>query len=188
VRTTKVTACVRCGRPVGIAGREHCARCHYALAHRPIKNECPGCGKARKLEEATGKCVLCSRACVRCGGKIGRVGREICGLCRARDRRANAQQRCPRCGKPGRIRVATGWCGHCSHPGRPPSPDVACRACGLITHAEGDGLCLPCYTKSPHRIIVRAENLAAQLGDPHPWLSGSRTTSCPATTPPPPVR
>ena len=35
---------------------------------------------------------------------------------------------------------------------------------------EGDGLCFPCYTKSPHRITVRAGNLAAQLNDPPPWL------------------
>ena len=112
----------------------HCARCRYALAHRPARDQCPGCGQLRKLDEATGKCVLCSRACVRCGGKIGRVGRDICSLCLVEDRRAAAQQRCPRCGKPGRIREATGWCGHCSHPGRPPDPDHACRACGLVTH------------------------------------------------------
>jgi len=164
--------CVRCGRGVGIESREHCARCHYALAHRPVKNQCPGCGKAKELEAATGKCVLCSRACVRCGHKIGRVGREICGLCLAKDRRAAAWQPCPRCGKPGRIRDGTGWCGHCSCPGRPANPDAACRTCGHLTHIEGDGLCFPCYTKSPHRITVRAGNLAAQLGDPPAWLPG----------------
>jgi site-specific recombinase XerD len=164
--------CTRCGRTVGVEGREHCARCHYALAHRPVQHQCPGCGKVRKLEETTGKCVLCSRACARCGGKIGRVGREICSLCLVKARRASAQQPCPRCGKPGRIRIATGWCGHCSCPGRPPNPDTACRTCGQVTHVEGDGLCFPCYTKSPHRIIVRAENLAAQLADPPAWLSG----------------
>jgi site-specific recombinase XerD len=170
--TVKISDCARCGRPAGIAGREHCARCHYALAHRPVRSQCPGCGQLKKLQEATGKCVLCSRACIRCGQKIGRVGREICGLCLVKDRRAAARQPCPRCGKPGRIREGTGWCGHCSHPGRTPSPDAACRACGLITHLEGDGLCLPCYTKSPHRITLRAGNLAAQLSDSPPWLPG----------------
>ena len=170
--TVKISDCARCGRPVGIAGREHCARCHYALAHRPVRSQCPGCGQLRKLQEATGKCVLCSRACIRCGQKIGRAGREICGLCLVKDRRAAAQQPCPRCGKPGRIREGTGWCGHCSHPGRTPSPDAACRACGLITHLEGDGLCLPCYTRSPHRITLRAGNLAARLSDPPSWLPG----------------
>lgn len=170
--TVKISDCVRCGRPVGITGREHCARCHYALAHRPARNQCPGCGRVRKLEEATGKCVLCSRACIRCGQKIGRAGREYCSRCLVRDRRAAAQQPCPRCGKPGRIRAATGWCGHCSHPGRPPNPDDACRACGLVTHLAGDGLCRPCYIRSPHRIILRAGNLAARLSDPPPWLRG----------------
>jgi site-specific recombinase XerD len=170
--TVKISDCVRCGRPVGIAGREHCARCHYALAHRPARSQCPGCGQLRKLEEATGKCVLCSRACVRCGQKIGRAGREYCSPCLVKDRRAAARQPCPRCGKPGRIRAGTGWCGHCSHPGRTPRPDTACRACGLVTHLEGDGLCLPCYTRSPHRITLRAGNLAVQLSDPPSWLPG----------------
>jgi len=36
----------------------------------------------------------------------------------------------------------------------------------------GDGLCFPCYTKSPHRITVRAENLAAQLAERPGWLAG----------------
>lgn len=168
----KISECVRCGRPVGIAGREHCARCHYALAHRPARNQCPDCGQLRKLDEATGKCVLCSRTCVRCGGKVGRAGREICSLCLVRDRRASAQQPCPRCGQPGRIRAATGWCGHCSHPGRTPGPDTACRACGLVTRLAGDGLCRACYTRSPDRVTLRAGNLAAQLSDPPPWLPG----------------
>ena len=57
-------------------------------------------------------------------------------------------------------------------PAGTPSPDTACRACGLVTHLEGDGLCFPCYTRSPHRITVRAENLAARLSDPPPWLPG----------------
>jgi site-specific recombinase XerD len=169
--TVTISECLRCGRPAGIQGREHCARCHYAQAHRP-SNQCPGCGRPRELDEVTGKCVLCSRTCVRCGGKIGRIGRDSCSLCLAGDRRANARQPCPRCGKPGRIREATGWCGHCSRPGRPPSPDAACRVCGQVTHLEGDGLCFPCYTRSPHRITVRAENLAAELSDPPPWLPG----------------
>jgi site-specific recombinase XerD len=170
--TVKIGECVRCGRPVGIQGREHCARCHYALAHRPARNQCPGCSQPRKLDEVTGKCVLCSRTCVRCGRKTGRLGRDTCSLCLVKDRRAAAQQPCPRCGKPGRIREATGWCGHCSHPGRTPSPDAVCRACGLVTHLEGDGLCFPCYTRSPHRITIRAENLAARLSDPPRWLPG----------------
>ena len=164
--------CARCGRPVGIQGREHCARCHYVLSHRPDKHQCPGCGKDKTLDSATGRCALCSRTCARCGAKVGRAGRRLCGQCSRRERRAQAQQPCPRCGKPGRIRGDTGWCGHCSHPGRPPAPDAACRDCGAVTRLAGAGLCPRCYDKSPHRITVRACNLAASLGDPPAWLPG----------------
>jgi site-specific recombinase XerD len=170
--TATIGDCVRCGRPVGVAGREHCARCHYAMAHRPEKQPCPGCGLDKTLDSATGQCVLCSRACVRCGHKIGRTGRTLCGECSRRERRQQARQPCPRCGKPGRIRSDTGWCGHCSHPGRPPAPDAACRGCGTVTHLAGAGLCLRCYARSPHRISMRAGNLAASMSDPPPWLSG----------------
>jgi len=170
--TVRVSGCVRCGRPVGIAGREHCARCHYALTHRPGKHECPGCAKQKVLDAVTGRCALCSRTCVRCGHRIGRKGRDLCRTCRAKDRRAAVQQPCPRCGKPGRIRAETSWCGHCSHPGRPPAPDAPCRGCGTITHLTGAGLCPRCYDKSPHRIAIRAGNLAARLDDPPAWLPG----------------
>jgi hypothetical protein len=170
--TATISGCVRCGRPVGVAGREHCARCHYALAHRPVKEQCPGCYQQKTLDEATGRCALCSRTCVRCGHRVGRKGRELCGICLARVRRAAAWQPCPRCGKPGRIREQTGWCGHCSHPGRPPAPDAACGGCGSITHLTGAGLCPRCYDKSPHRVAVRAAGLAAALDTPPGWLPG----------------
>ncbi|MGH3283910.1 MAG: site-specific integrase [Streptosporangiaceae bacterium] len=169
--TGNARACVSCGRPVGIAGREHCARCHYAVTHRPVRQQCPDCGKQKALDEATGRCVLCSRTCIRCGGKIGRRGRELCGKCLVTDRRAAAWQTCPRCGKPGRIRAATGWCGHCSHPGRTPNPDAACSACGTLTRLAGAGLCARCYERSPHRVAVRAASLAASLDAAAPaWL------------------
>ena len=168
----KVSVCVRCGRPVGIEGREHCARCCYALAHRPAKNRCPGCGNDKVLDPATGRCVLCSRMCARCGAKVGRIGRQFCGECSRRERRAQAQQPCPRCGKPGRIRGDTGWCGPCSRPGRPPAPDAACSACGTITRLAGAGLCPRCYDKSAHRVAVRAGNLAASLDARPAWLPG----------------
>jgi len=167
-----MSSCVRCGRPVGIAGREHCARCHYALAHRPDKQECPGCGQHKTLDETTGRCVLCSRTCTRCGAKVGRVGRDLCGHCSRLQRRDQARQLCPRCGKPGRIREQTGWCGTCSRPGRPPAPDAACGGCGTVTHLAGAGLCRRCYDKSPHRIAVRADGVAASLDDPPSWLPG----------------
>lgn len=170
--TIRISDCVRCGRPVGVVGREHCARCTYALARRPGKRECPGCGRQRVIDDAAGRCVLCSRVCARCGAKVGRIGRELCGQCSRQERRARAWQPCPRCGKPGRIRDQTGWCGHCSHPGRPPAPDAACQACRTVTRLAGAGLCPRCYDKSPHRIAVRAANLAGSLDDPPDWLPG----------------
>ena len=170
--TVRISDCVRCGRPVGIAGREHCARCHYAIGHRPDKQPCPDCGQDKTLDPATGRCVLCSRTCDRCGRKIGRTGRILCGECSRRERRQQAQQPCPRCGKPGRIRADSGWCGHCSHPGRPPAPDAACHGCGTVTHLAGAGLCPRCYDRSPHRIAIRAANLAASLNAAPSWLPG----------------
>jgi site-specific recombinase XerC len=170
--TVRVSDCARCGRPVGIAGRAHCARCHYAIASRPDKQPCPDCGVDKNLDSATGRCVLCSRTCIRCGRKVGRTGRTLCGECSRRELRQQAQQPCPRCGKPGRIRSDTGWCGPCSRPGRPPAPDAPCRDCGTLTHLAGAGLCLRCYDKSPHRIAVRASNLAASLNAAPAWLPG----------------
>ena len=164
--------CARCGRPVGIKGRRHCARCHYALVHRPDKQECSGCGEQKVLGETTGMCVRCSRICARCGAKVGRIGRQLCGQCSKRERREQALAPCPRCGKPGQIRAGTGWCGPCSRPGRPRAPDTACSGCGTVTHLAGAGLCPRCYDKSPHRITVRAGNLAASLDDSPAWLPG----------------
>jgi site-specific recombinase XerC len=168
----RVSVCVRCRRPVGVPGREHCARCRYAIAHQPARQACPGCGKLKILDEATGMCVLCSRTCARCGAKVGRIGRQLCGQCARRERREQVLQPCPRCGKPGRIRGETGWCGPCSRPGRPPAPDAACSGCGTVTHLAGAGLCPRCYHRSPHRITVRASNLAASLTSPPDWLPG----------------
>lgn len=169
--TAPPAACARCGKPA-VKGREQCRRCHYVLARRPDTQQCPGCRKDKSLDPATGRCVLCSRTCERCGAKVGRIGRQLCGQCSQGDRRAQAQRPCPRCGKAGRIRASTGWCGHCSHPGRPPAPDAACRDCGTVTRPAGAGLCARCYDRSPHRITVRAGNLAARLDDPPAWLPG----------------
>jgi len=170
--TVAVSVCVRCGRPVGVAGREHCARCRYAIAHRPVRQACPGCGQQKVLDEATGRCVLCSRTCARCGAKAGRIDRQLCGQCSRRDRRKQDLQPCARCGKPGRIRAETGRCGPCSRPGRPRAPDEACSGCGTVTHLAGAGLCPHCYDRSPHRVAVRAANLAGALDVPPDWLPG----------------
>lgn len=168
----KLSDCVRCGRGVGVEGREHCARCHWQLAHQPVRQRCPRCHNQRVLRADTGRCARCSRACVSCGALVGRVDRALCRFCLRRIRRAQLQQRCPRCAKPGYLRQATGWCGPCSHPGRPANPDTACEDCGQVTRLVGAGLCRRCWERSPHRIQVRADNLAARLDEPPDWLAG----------------
>lgn len=70
------------------------------------------------------------------------------------------------------LRAGTGWCGSCSHPGRPPNPDAACIDCGTITRLTGGGRCHRCWNHSPHRIPVRAANVAAKLDDPPAWFDG----------------
>ena len=68
------------------------------------------------------------------------------------------------------MRPDTGWCGSCSRPGRPPNPDAACVNCGQVTRLYGAGRCRICWQRSPHRIAVRAANIAATLDDPPQWL------------------
>jgi len=55
---------------------------------------------------------------------------------------------------------------------RAPAPDAACRGCGTVTRLAGAGLCPRCYDRSPHRVTMRAGNLAARLDDPPAWLPG----------------
>lgn len=75
-----------------------------------------------------------------------------------------------RCGRPGIIRSATGWCGTCAR--RPPGPLPArpCSACGALACKQGDGLCRSCSTNSPTRPVAQAANLAANLDHPPEWL------------------
>lgn len=170
--TARLGDCERCGRPVGVTGRTHCARCHYSLAHRRATQTCPVCGKQRVLAPGSDRCARCSRTCSLCGAPVGRVGRTVCGTCARRARGARARQPCPRCGKPGYLRGPSQWCGPCSRPGRTPNPDAACRACGQVTRLAGAGLCRRCWEKSPHRITIRAEHLAETLEQPPEWLPG----------------
>ncbi|MGH3573999.1 MAG: hypothetical protein ACRDUW_19630 [Pseudonocardiaceae bacterium] len=97
--------------------------------------------------------------------------RDICGQCRRRAAREIEKATCPRCGKRGILRDSTGWCGPCSRPGRPPNPDAACVDCGQITRLTGARRCRRCWDRSPHRVLVRATNLAATLPHPPPWLA-----------------
>ncbi|WP_418163409.1 hypothetical protein [Rhodococcus opacus] len=66
----------------------------------------------------------------------------------------------------------TGYCGSCSRPGRPPNPDTTCVDCGRVTRLTGAGRCRPRWERSPHRITVRAANIAEALVDPPSWLGG----------------
>lgn len=79
--------------------------CRPSRSSRP--RPCPRCGLDKTLDPATSRCVLCSRTCARCGHKIGRTGRTLCGECSRRERRQQGWQPCPRCAKPGRIRSDT---------------------------------------------------------------------------------
>jgi hypothetical protein len=51
-----------------------------------------------------------------------------------------------------------------------PSPELLQAL--AVTHLAGAGLCPRCYTRSPHRITVRAGNLAASLNASPAWLPG----------------
>lgn len=157
-------------RTVGKPGRDLCARCHWAAAHAPVKRRCPRCGIDRVLQPDTGRCVRCSRTCRICDAPVLFVDRDLCKECVRRQQRAANRVECPRCRKRRILRSDTGWCGPCSRPGRPPNPDAACVDCGKVTRLAGAGRCRTCWARSPHRIPVRAANLAATLDDPPDWL------------------
>ncbi|MGH3410662.1 MAG: hypothetical protein ACRDRJ_50435, partial [Streptosporangiaceae bacterium] len=109
--------CSRCGAGVGRLGREYCCVCWRKVAAAAAKAACPGCGKIRALDAATGACTVCSRACASCGQPVRAKDAVLCRSCRQHERRRAAQRPCPRCGRPGYLRDDTGWCGPCSHPG-----------------------------------------------------------------------
>lgn len=168
--TRRIQDCRQCGRAVGKPNRDLCARCHWQQAHAPVKSCCPGCGKERVLQPDTGRCVRCSRICRICQAPVLFVDRDLCKECVRKQRRDAARAECPRCGKRRLLRPATGWCGPCSHPGRPPNPDAACIDCGQVTRLTGAGRCRTCWSRSPHRIPVRATNIAATLDDTPGWF------------------
>ena len=165
----RVRDCRRCGRAVGKPDRELCARCHWATVHAPARRRCPRCGVDRVLQPDTGRCVRCSRTCRICQAPVLFVDRDVCKECVRGQRRDADRVECPRCGKRRVVRADTGRCGSCSHPGRPPNPDAACIDCGQVTRLTGAGRCRSCWTRSPHRITVRAANLAEELDDPPDW-------------------
>jgi hypothetical protein len=164
--------CAGCGAPVGIIGREHCCRCRRRITEAAARTTCPGCGRQRVLQDGTGRCVLCSRACTQCGHPVRRSDAALCRDCRRKARQQAAQRPCPRCGRPGYLREDTGWCGICSRLRQPKDPPRACAQCGQVKRHEALGLCSACWQRRPERPFVRAAHLAARLTDPPGWLDG----------------
>jgi len=164
--------CAGCGAPVGIIGREHCCRCHRKITEAAAGKTCPGCGKQRVLQDGTGRCVLCSRACMQCGHPVRRADAALCRACRRKARQQAARRPCPRCARPGYLRDDTGWCGICSRPRQPKDPPRACAQCGQVKRHEALGLCSACWQRRPERPFVRAARLAVRLTGPPGWLDG----------------
>lgn len=114
--------------------------------------------------------MRCSRTCRQCAAPVLFIDRDLCTDCLRRQCADVDRAPCPRCGKRRTLRAATGWCGLCSRPGRPPNPDATCVDCGQTTRLAGAGRCRSCWGRSPHRVLVRASNLAATLENPPDWL------------------
>ncbi len=162
--------CVDCGAPVGYLNRRHCCRCWRRRAEQAAKAACPGCGRQRVLQDGTGRCVLCSRSCTRCGHLVRTRSASLCRDCRRRVERHAARQPCPRCGRPGYLRPGTGWCGTCSRPRQAKQPPRPCAGCGRVRRHAGLGLCSACWQRHPDRPFVQGGNLIARLAEPPPWL------------------
>lgn len=162
--------CVTCGAPVGYLDREHCCRCWRSLKEQAAKQTCPSCGKDRVLQADTGRCVICSRVCEQCGHPVRVSGNRLCRDCRRRAEREAEKTLCPRCGRPGLLREATGWCGSCSRPRQQKWPPRVCGECGQLRRHAGLGLCSACWQRHPGRPFIRGENLRDRLADPPGWL------------------
>ena len=162
--------CTGCGAPVGYLGREYCCLCMRRIREDAAKAPCPDCGKDRVLNADTGRCLLCSRRCVQCAGPVRARDAVLCRDCRRRAAAEAAKQACPRCGKPGLLRIETGWCGWCSRARPPKDPPRICRVCGQLRQHSGLGMCSRCWQADPDRPVVRGENLIARLEEPPPWL------------------
>lgn len=162
--------CARCGAPVGFLGRDLCCRCTRADREQAAKSPCPGCGKDRVLDSDTGRCVLCSRTCSQCGAVVRFAAARLCRACRRRARAAAAKAPCPRCGRPGLIREATGWCGTCSRARPGKDPPRVCHMCGQLRAHAGRGMCARCLQAAPDRPLLRGEHLVEELEQPPDWL------------------
>lgn len=162
--------CERCGGGIGRNGTSLCGRCRAADRESARRAECPACGRFLRLSADSGRCTTCSRTCVDCGHIVRFKDSFRCRACRRRRAAAEAKRPCPRCGRPGLIREATGWCGPCSNPGPTPSEPRPCTLCGRLD-PKHDGLpCGRCWQKHPGRARNQTDNLAAALHDPPWWL------------------
>jgi hypothetical protein len=164
--------CALCGAPVGRKDRQVCCRCWRGQKEAEARARCPDCGRHLALNPDTGRCTRCSHRCTRCGHTLRFRDSTLCRDCRRKEAAQTAKQPCPRCGRPGLIREATGWCGPCSRPRPQPRPAPQCATCGRPFRRGGLGLCTACYQRTPGRVLIRAENLAARLDEPPPWLPG----------------
>lgn len=151
-------------------GRELCCRCWRKAAEAAARRPCPGCGKPRLLDPSTGQCGWCSRRCLKCGKPVRFKDATLCRDCRRREGAAAKKSPCPRCGRPGILRAATGWCGTCSRPKPAKKPARICIECAQVTRHPVNGLCSACWQRHPDRPFVRGEHLASSLAAPPCWL------------------
>lgn len=164
--------CARCGAGVGFKNQTLCHRCRAADDESHLRAACPSCGEFLRLQQATGRCVRCSRTCVDCGHVLRFKDSVRCQTCRRQADVVAAKSLCPRCGRAGFIRTETGWCGSCSRRPAPPLAVRPCWECGALARKKGEGLCHRCWTRNPTRPITQAENLFLALDDPPEWLIG----------------
>ncbi|MFB6824316.1 hypothetical protein ACFCXA_22345 [Streptomyces virginiae] len=162
--------CVGCGAAVGFIDRRHCCRCTAQMKDEASRASCPACGRSRVLQAGTGRCITCSRTCAGCGRPVRSPAASHCGICRRKADRQAAKRLCPRCQRPGFLQDGTGWCDHCSRQRQTKQPPRQCASCGQVRRHAGLGLCSACWQKHPDRPFVAAENLAARLAEPVPWL------------------
>lgn len=166
----KQRGCAGCGAPVGLRDRRHCWQCLRDQRERAAKSACPGCSLQRVLAPDTGRCMRCSRTCSDCGHPVRAKTTTRCARCRRGvDRRAQ-QRPCPRCGRLGYLRAASGWCGTCSRPRPGPKPPRTCSQCGQLRRHAARGLCSRCFQRQPHLPFLRAAAVAAELDAPPDWL------------------
>ena len=108
------------------------------------------------------------------GAAPGRPAPEdtLCRDCRREARQSAAQRPCPRCGRPGYLREATGWCGPFFRPRQQKDPPRECTQCGQVKRHAGLGMCSACFQRRPDRAFQAGAGLAARLASPPDWLDG----------------